>query len=171
MDVQMLTTGDLAFNDQSFLVILPLIFLILLLQLRERRARWWSLMIMPAFMLPITAAVVFTELSSGFVNLLLIAIGLAIGIVLGMIIASRMEVKIDERGRMILKGSTVAVLIWAAIIVLKIYGKSMLAGFALIDVGILTSIFLAMTLGTMISRRAYLYWQYRKKKDIAGIKA
>ena len=66
-----------------------------------------------------------TELSSGIVNLLLIAVGLAIGLALGLIIASRMEVKIDEQGRMILKGSTVAVLIWAVIIVLKIYGKEL----------------------------------------------
>ena len=163
----MLTTGNLDFNDPSYLVVIALI---LLLQLRERRVRWWSLMIMPAFMLMITGAVVFSELSSGIVNLLLIASGLAIGLVLGLVIASRMEVKIDEQGRMLLKGSTVAVLIWAVIIILKIYGKDLIAGFGLIDVGVLTSIFLAMTLGAMISRRAYLYWQYRIKKDLAVIK-
>jgi membrane protein CcdC involved in cytochrome C biogenesis len=56
-------------------------------------------------------------------------------------------------------------LIWVAIIALKIYGKSLLGSFGLIDLGILTSIFLAMTLGTMIARRAYVYWQYRLKKQ------
>ena len=74
-----------------------------------------------------------------------------------------------RKGRMVLKGSTVAVLIWAVIIVLKIYGKSWLAGIGLVDVGVLTSIFLAMTLGAMVSRRVYLYWQYLKKKNIASI--
>ncbi len=171
MDVQMLTAGDLGFNDQSYLVFIVVILLLLLLQLRERRVRLWSLMIMPVFMLLITGTVVYTELFSGIVNLLLIAAGLAVGLVLGMIIASRMEVKIDEQGRMILRGSIVAVLIWAAILVLKIYGKSLIAGFGLIDVGVLTSIFLAMTLGAMISRRAYVYWQYLKKKVLASIKA
>lgn len=164
----MLTVGDLAFNDQSYLVFIAVIFLILLLQLRERRVRWWSLMIMPVFMLMVTWAVVSTELTSGIVNLLLITFGLAIGIVLGLIIGSRMEVKIDEQGRMVLKGSTVAVLLWAVIIVLKIYGKNFISGFGLIDVGVLTSVFLAMTLGAMISRRVYVYWIYRKKKALAG---
>jgi membrane protein CcdC involved in cytochrome C biogenesis len=166
MDVQMLTAGDLGFNNQSY-VVLIFIALILLLQLRERRVSWLSLMIMPVFMLLLTVEVVSTELSSGIVNLLLIAVGLAIGIAIGVVIATRMVVKIDEQGRMVLKGSTVAVLLWAAIIVLKLYGKSLLAGFGLIDVGILTSIFLAMTLGAVVSRRAYLYWQYRRKKDLA----
>ncbi len=166
----MLTAGDLTFNDQSYLVLLVFIGLILLLQLRERRVRLWSLLIMPVLMLWITTSVVYTELSSGIVNLLLIAAGLAIGLVLGLIIASRMEVKVDEQGRMVLRGSILAVLIWMAIIVLKLYGKSLLAGFGLIDVGVLTSVFLTMTLGGTISRRAYLYWIYLKKKDLAAIK-
>ena len=59
------------------------IALILLLQLRERRVRWWSLMIMPVIMLMLTGAIVSTELTSGIVNLLLIAAGLAIGLGLG----------------------------------------------------------------------------------------
>lgn len=168
MDVQMLTAADLSSNDQFYLVFVALV---LLLQLRERRVRWWSLMIMPVIMLVFTGAIITTELSSGIVNLLLIAVGFAMGIALGVIIALRIQVKIDEKGRMVLKGSTVAVLIWAVVILLKIYGKSWLAGVGLIDAGVLTSIFLAMTLGAMISRRAYLYWQYLKKKDLAGIAA
>lgn len=166
----MLTPGDLAFNDQSYLVFIVVILLLLLLQLRERRVRLWSLMIMPVFMLLVTASVVSAELSSGIENLLLIGAGLAIGIILGVIIALRIEVKVDEQGRMVLRGSIVAVLIWAAILMLKLYGKNLIAGFNLIDVGVLTSIFLAMTLGAMISRRAYLYWLYRKKKILAGVK-
>lgn len=126
-------------------------------------------MIMPVIMLLLTWTVISIEFSSGIWNLLLIAAGLAVGLGLGVIIATRIEVKVDEKGRMVLKGSTVAVLIWAVIIVLKIYGKSWLAGVGLIDVGVLTSIFLAMTLGAMVSRRAYLYWQYLKKKNIASI--
>lgn len=168
MLMETLTLSDLNANDQSYLFFIALI---LLLQLRERRVTWWSLMIMPAFMLIITGGLVFAELSSGIVNLLLIAVGMAIGLGLGVLIATRIAVKVDERGRMVLKGSTAAVLIWVAIILLKIYGKSTLAGFGFIDVGVLTTIFLAMTLGAMVSRRAYLYWQYRKKKAIAGIKA
>lgn len=167
MDTQMLTIGDLGANDQFYLVFIALI---LLLQLRERRVRWWSLMIMPVIMLMLTGGIVFTELTSGVGNLLLIAAGLAIGLVLGVIVASRMEVKIDDQGRMIIKGSTVAVLIWAVIILLKLYGKNWLVGLGLIDVDILTSAFLAMTLGAMISRRAFLYWQYHKKKNLAVIK-
>jgi membrane protein CcdC involved in cytochrome C biogenesis len=167
MDTQMLTIGDLGSNDQFYLVFVALI---LLLQLRERRVRWWSLMIMPVIMLMLTGGIVFTELTSGVGNLLLIAAGLAVGFVLGIIVASRMEVKIDDQGRMVIKGSTVAVLIWAAIILLKLYGKNWLVGLGLIDVDILTSAFLAMTLGAMISRRAFLYWQYHKKKNLAVIK-
>lgn len=161
MEIYELNGSDFMSNNY-FLIIIALV---LLLQLRERHVRWWSLMIMPLFMLLVTASVVYTELSSGPLNLLLIAVGFAIGIAVGIVIGSRMDVKVDERGRMVLKGSTVAVLIWAAVIVLKIYGKSLLGDFGLIDIGVLTSIFLAMTLGTMISRRAYVYWQYRLKKQ------
>ena len=77
-----------------------------------------------------------------------------------------MEVKIDEQGRMILKGSTVAVLIWAVIIVLKIYGKSLIAGFGLIDIGVLTSIFLAMTLGRNDIQAGLLVLAYTLKRKI-----
>ena len=94
MAVHMLTAADLGSNDQFYLVFIALI---LLLQLRERRVRWWSLMIMPVIMLLLTGTVISTELSSGIWNLLLIAAGLAVGIALGVIIATRIEVKVDEK--------------------------------------------------------------------------
>jgi hypothetical protein len=70
-------------------------------------------------------------------------------------------VKIDEKdGSMVLKGSLLAVLLWAAIIGLKIYGKDLLGGIGLIDAGLITSTFLMLTVGMMISRRAFVYWRY-----------
>lgn len=153
--------------DNIFFIV---VLLILLLQLRTRRVKVLGLVVMPVLMLLLTIPMVALEASSGILGIGLLALGFVVGIGLGAIIGMMMEVKVDEKdGTMLLKGSILAVLVWAVVIGLKIYGKDILGSFGLIDLGLLTSVFLMITVGTMISRRAVTYWRYlQMKKGLAN---
>ena len=112
------------FSNQSFILI---IIILVLLQLRERRIRPWSLMILPAFMFIITLILVHGVLFSDLLNFLLIALGFIIGLSIGFAVGSFMAVKVDEKdGRMILKGSFIAVGLWILVIIVKVYGEGIL---------------------------------------------
>lgn len=147
-------------NNPYFLLI---ILLILLLQLRQRRVRLISLMIMPALLSFITIPMVAAELTTIF-NGLVILISLLIGLGIGILIGRFFEVKIDEKGAMVLKGSFIAVFIWIIVILIKMYGENILSGTGWIELNLLTSALLCMTLGAMISRRIYVYLKFLKFK-------
>jgi len=74
-------------------------------------------------------------------------------------------VRIAPDGVMILQGSLLMVVLWMAIIALKLYGKSLIGGLGLVDFDVLTSALLAMTLGTMIGRRIFVYMKYLRLKE------
>ena len=149
------------YNNQSFLLI---ILIIVILQLRQRRVRSWTLIIMPAFLSIITIPLVINELNNIY-NVIVLVIALLIGISFGILIGKFMEVKVDENGAMILKGSFIAVFLWIAIILLKIYGENELASARLIELNLLTTAFLVITIGAMISRRIFIYWRFLKFKE------
>ena len=149
-------------NQIVFLVIL----IIVIFQLRERRVRLGGLIILPVLMSYLTVIIVSNVLFSSILNFILIISGLIIGIVIGIAIGSLMKVKVDEEGRMFIKGSFVAVILWIIIILLKVYGQGLIIGAKLIDVNVVTSIFLMMALGAVISRRVINYRKYLQiKKD------
>ncbi len=150
-------------NQVVFLVIL----IIVILQLRERKVRLGGLLILPILMSYLTVIVVSSVIFSSVLNFSLIILGLIIGFLIGIAIGSLMKVKVDEEGRMLLKGSFVAVILWIIIILLKVYGQDFIIGAKLIDVNVVTSIFLMMALGAVISRRVIIYRKYLQiKKDI-----
>ena len=140
----------------SFLIV---ILFIVVLQLRERKMNLRKLIIMPVILSLFTLPAVYMEMYSVF-NVAIILVGLLVGILFGYVIARFMEVKIHEDGSMILKGSLLAVLLWAAIIVVKIYGRDVVSSMRLLDLNLLTSMFLIMTVGAMISRRIFIYRKY-----------
>lgn len=111
------------FNSQSFLII---IIIIILLQLRERRVNKFSLMILPLFILLITFSLVKSVIFTSLQNFIVIILGFVIGLLIGIAVGSFMLVKVDEDGSMILKGSKIAVGLWIAVILLKIYGQGVL---------------------------------------------
>ena len=150
----------------SFLIV---ILFIVLLQLRERKMNLRKLIIMPVILAFFTIPAVYVEMFSVF-NVAIIFIGLLIGILMGYLIAKFMEVKVHEDGSMILKGSLLAVLMWAAIIIIKIYGRDVIGGMRLMDLNLLTSMFLIMTVGAMISRRVFIYRRYLNFKKNATLK-
>lgn len=140
----------------SFLII---ILLIILLQLRERKMKLRKLIIMPVILSIITIPMIYVEMYSVF-NVAVIFVGLLMGVLMGFLISRFIEVKIDEDGSMIMKGSLIAVLLWAAIIVVRIYGRNEISSMGLIDFKLLTAMFLIMAVGAMISRRIFVYWKY-----------
>ena len=150
----------------SFLVI---ILFIVILQLRERKMNLRKLIIMPVILSLVTLPAVYIEMYSVF-NVAVIFVGLLIGVLMGYLIAKFMEVKIHEDGSMILKGSLIAVLMWAAIIAIKIYGRNVISSMGLINLNLLTSMFLIMTVGAMISRRIFVYWKFInfKKNNVSS---
>lgn len=144
-----------------------IVLLIVILQMRQRRVKMWTLMIMPVLMLLITVPMVYVELNSAF-NMAIIGLAFIVGSGIGTLIGHLMEVKVDEKdGTMILKGSILVVALWAAIIVIKLYGKGLLGETGFISLDLLTSAFLTITLGTVIARRAVIYWKYRRMQRIA----
>jgi hypothetical protein len=143
------------------------IIAILLLQLRTRRRRasLIGLVLMPLIMLFVTLPLVTAELYSGILGPVLLAVGLIVGAGIGVAIGSMMDVKIDEKdGRMLLKGSLLAVVVWAVVIGIKIFGKDLLRGTGLVDMGLVTSALLMLTIGMMFGRRAMVYWRYWQMK-------
>ena len=149
--------------NQTFLVIMVII---LILQLRERKVKVRKLFVMPVFMVLATGAVIYTSASSSITAFALVAAGLAVGIGMGAAIGSLMKVNIHEDGSMLLKGSILAVAVWIALIGVKILGKDTLGGTGYINLSVLTSIFLAMALGAMVTRRAYVYREYMRQKKL-----
>jgi len=149
------------FTNQSFVII---IILIVLLQLRERKVKPWRLMIMPAFMFIVTWFLIEGVIFTSLLNFVLISGSFILGILIGYAVASFMKVKVDDHGNVMMKGSLIAVSIWILVIIIKIYSEQTLGSMKYLDVSVLTSIFLMITLGTMISRRVFIYRKYRQHK-------
>lgn len=149
---------DANFANSSFFIVI--ILLIVILQLRERKMKLRRLILMPLILSLFIIPFVFIEMYSIF-NAVIIFAGLLTGVLMGILIGKFMEVKIHEDGSIIFKGSYIAVFIWIAIILMRIYGKGALGSMGIVDLNLLTSAFLIMAVGAMISRRMFIYWKYR----------
>jgi membrane protein CcdC involved in cytochrome C biogenesis len=152
--------GDVAMGPEMFMLIAVII---ILLQLRTRRVRLWSLWIMPVILLSMTSAVIAVDYG-GIGTALLSVAGFAVGCVIGVVIGSRIEVTTDERGRIVMKGTLVAVTIWILVLGLKYFGKGLVGDTGIVSLNDLTAMLLALTLGMMIARRAYLTIMYLRLK-------
>jgi membrane protein CcdC involved in cytochrome C biogenesis len=137
--------------------------ILVLLQLRTRKVRLWVIWLPLLFLLPITAATIAADYS-GPGTLLLSVAGFAVGCALGLVIGSRMEVKTDDTGRIVLKGSLVAVTIWIVVLGLKIFGRGIVGDMGIISLDDLSAMLLALTLGTITARRVYVTLKYLQLK-------
>lgn len=145
--------------------------IIVLLQLRTRRVRLWTIWIPPAIiLLPITAMSIAADYG-GPGTLLLSLAGFAVGCPIGVVIGSRMKVTADDQGRILLKGSLVAVTIWILVLGVRLFGKSIIGDFGIISLNDLSAMALAMALGSIVARRAYVTIKYLelKKQITEGI--
>ena len=156
------------FNSQSFLVI---IIILVILQLRQRRIkRPLGLMILPAFMLFITILIVQNVIFTSLLNFILIIASFITGVLIGITLGTFFDVKVEKDGTMFLKGSFAAVLLWILVIALKFYGDNLLTNSGYIDLNVLSSMLLMLTLGAMIARRLFIYNKFRKKiKEVKEI--
>ncbi|OPY29934.1 MAG: hypothetical protein A4E28_00590 [Methanocella sp. PtaU1.Bin125] len=133
--------------------------ILILLQLRTRKVRPVAIWIPLLILLPVTAATIVADYS-GPGTLLLSVAGFAVGCAAGAAIASRMEMKVDDRGRILLKGSLVAVGIWVLVLGLKIFGRDVVRDLGIISLNDLSATVLALTLGMIMARRAYMTLKY-----------
>ena len=174
------TTNATALSGDSFKsgqMPVELFFLIaiilILLQLRTRRVRLWTIWIPPAIiLLPITALTIAADYS-GLSTLLFSVIGFVIGCPIGLFIGSRMQVTADGQGRVLLKGSLVAVTVWILVLGLRMFGKSVIGDLGIISLDDLSAAALAVALGSIIARRGYVtlkYLELRKKATEVAVK-
>ncbi len=120
---------------------------------------------MPIIMTIASIPFFYTAANIGWFEFSLVIMGLVVGLMLGVFLGYLMEVKLwEEDGKIVMKGSILIVIIWGIIIAIKILGKNYLNENHILGLDLLTSIFLAITLGTIISRRVIIYHRYRKKK-------
>jgi membrane protein CcdC involved in cytochrome C biogenesis len=139
--------------------------ILILLQLRTRRVRLWTIWIPPAIiLLPITAVTIAADYG-GPGTLLLSLAGFAVGCAVGVVIGSRMTVTADDHGRILLKGSLVAVTIWILVLGLRLFGKSIIGDWGIISLNDLSAAALAMALGSIVARRAYVTLKYLQLKQ------
>ena len=148
----------------SGLIFIFIILLILLLQFRERKFRLWRAILSLGFMLLITIPFIYLEIQMTFTNNLLLFGAGMVGLLLGMAIAHHIKIKIADDGSLLLRGSFLSVGIWALIILAKFYGQDTLNQWGF-DPNLLLSLFLVMTVASMISRNFYVYQRYLKKKS------
>lgn len=122
----------------------------------------------------ITLLLVQSVILTSLLNFSLITAAFIIGVLIGIAVGSFISVKVDKDGNMILKGSLIAVVLWILVIVLKFYGQDMLGNSRYVDLGVLSSMVMMLTLGAMISRRIFVYMKYRNfksnKDGIEGLK-
>ena len=149
---------------ELFSLIFLIAIIVVLLQLRTRKLRLWVVWIPMLIFIPLTAMTIGVDYG-GLGTLLLSAAGFAIGCVAGAFIGARMEVKIDERGRILLKGSAVAVAIWIFVLGVKMFGSGVIGDTGIVGLNDLAAAALAMTLGMMIARRAYVTLKYLGLKN------
>jgi len=145
------------------IIFVLIILLILLLQFRERKFRLWRAILSMGFMILITIPFVYLEIQlTPLNNLLLFGAGI-LGLLIGLGVAYHTKIKIAGDGSLRTRGSVLSVGLWAAIILAKFYGQDTLNQWGF-DPNLVLSLFLVMTVATLISRNYYVYQRYLRKK-------
>ncbi len=144
------------------IIFIAIILIMLLSQFRERKFRLWYSIITMTFMLFVTYIFVSIELPANANYTILIAGGL-IGVMLGLAIAHNIKIKITDDGSLLTKGSFLSVGIWIFIILVKFYGNNTFNQWEW-NPNFLLSMFLILSMSTMVSRNIYLYIRYLNKK-------
>ena len=144
------------------IIFIAFILIMLLSQFRERKFRLWYSIITMTFMLFVTYIFVSIELPANANYSILIAGGL-VGIMLGLAIAHHIKIKITDDGSLLTRGSVLSVGIWIFIILVKFYGQNTFNQWQW-NPNFLLSLFLILSISTMISKNIYLYIRYKSKK-------
>lgn len=144
--------------------IILVILIVVLLQGRERKVKVNRLWLVPALLLYVTVQSIFymgaLTLWESIIFLTTFLIGLGLGVVRGRLLTFRLD---SETGHVLRKGNWVSSIFLLVILGAKIFIKqSMLFGNTHYALTIVTNAFLCMTLGTIISRRYYIWRKYQE---------
>lgn len=155
--------SDLTLNQ----VILIIVFIFLLFQLRQRKFHFWRSMIIPGLMLLVTYLFVTMEMQGPLFNTIVLVGGGIFGLILGMTIAKLTKLKIAKDGSLLMRGSFIAMGLWFLLILAKLYGQDTLSQWG-VDADLFLSLFLMISVTTMIAERIGIYYRYLKKRK--GVK-
>ena len=145
----------------TVVIIALMMFFILRKQLREKEVKPRKLITVPVIMLLITAGTIYQTVFSSILGFTLVLGGFLIGALVGYFMGSFFKMRVTDEGVVMMKGSVITVSIWIILIVVKVYSESVLGG-GNTHVNNITSMFLAMTVGTMILRRFVIYKKYNE---------
>ncbi|MGG0301658.1 DUF1453 domain-containing protein [Bacillus albus] len=144
--------------------ILLVILIIVLMQSKERKVKVNRIWLVPALLCFVTIQSIIHMGQLTMLQLLLFVAMLGIGLVLGVIRGKALTFRIDsETGHVLRKGNWLSTIILLIILGAKIVIKqSMFSGSTHNTLMVVTNAFLCVTLGTVISRRYYIWKKYNE---------
>ncbi|HFK1762979.1 hypothetical protein AT258_06750 [Bacillus wiedmannii] len=144
--------------------ILLVILIIVLMQSKERKVKVNRIWLVPALLCFVTIQSIIHMGQLTILQLLLFVAMLGIGLVLGFIRGKALTFRIDsETGHVLRKGNWLSTIILLIILGAKIVIKqSMFSGSTHNTLMVVMNAFLCVTLGTVISRRYYIWKKYNE---------
>ncbi|GAB6550303.1 DUF1453 domain-containing protein [Bacillus mobilis] len=144
--------------------ILLVILIIVLMQSKERKVKVNRIWLVPALLCFVTIQSIIHMGQLTILQFLLFVAMLGIGLVLGVIRGKALTFRIDsETGHVLRKGNWLSTIILLIILGAKIVIKqSMFSGSTHYTLMVVTNAFLCVTLGTVISRRYYIWKKYNE---------
>ncbi|WP_002147541.1 DUF1453 family protein [Bacillus cereus] len=144
--------------------IIVVILIIVLMQGKERKVKINRIWLVPALLCYVTIqSIVHMEqvtLLQGLLFVAMLGIGVALGIIRGKALTFRLD---SETGHVLRKGNWLSTIILLVILGAKIVIKqSMFSGSTHSTLMVVTNAFLCITLGTLISRRYYIWKKYNE---------
>ncbi|MGX5488682.1 DUF1453 domain-containing protein [Bacillus cereus] len=144
--------------------ILLVILIIVLMQSKERKVKINRIWLIPALLCFVTIQSIIhagqITLLQGLLFVVMLGIGLGLGIIRGRALTFRVD---NETGHVLRKGNWVSTIILLVILGAKIIIKqSMFSGSTYQTLMVVTNAFLCITLGTVISRRYYIWKKYNE---------
>ena len=147
----------------TIVIIAVVMFFVSRKQLREKEVKPRKLIIVPVVMLLVTAGTIYQTMFSGIFGFILVLGGFLIGALVGYFMGRLFKMRVTDEGAVMMKGSIITISVWLILIVVKIYSESVLGG-GNTHINNITSMFLSMTMGTMIVRRLAIYKKYTEHK-------
>ncbi|HDR6299056.1 DUF1453 family protein [Bacillus cereus group sp. RP37] len=144
--------------------ILLVMLIIVLMQSKERKVKVNRIWLVPALLCFVTIQSIIHMGQLTILQLLLFVAMFGIGLVLGIIRGKALTFRIDnETGHVLRKGNWLSTMILLVILGAKILIKqSMFSGSTHYTLMLVTNAFLCITLGTVISRRYYIWKKYNE---------
>lgn len=145
-------------------VILLVIFIIVLMQGKERKVKINRIWLVPALLYFVTVQSIVhigpVTLLQGLLFVAMLGIGLGLGVIRGKALTFRLD---SDTGHVLRKGNWFSTIILLVILGAKVLIKqSMFSGSTHYTLMVVTNAFLCITLGTVISRRYYIWKKYNE---------